>query len=351
MTTASIPRTIGPDNAPTAPRVRVPRALIALGICLALVAISVVLSVAFGARQVSWEEIFVGLFGEPSSLGEIAVHERVPRTVFALIAGAALSVSGALMQAITRNPIADPGVLGINTGSSLFVVVGIVFFGIVTIDQYIWLAIIGGAATAVFVYVIGSVGPGGTTPIKLALAGVATAAALTSIITAIVLPRPNAMDTYRFWQIGSAGRGDWDNMLTIAPFLIAGALIALLSVGALNALALGDEAATGLGVNVTLTRAAVAVAGVLLCTSITAVAGPIGFVGLMVPHVIRMLVGPDQRWLLPLSALGGAALLTFADTLGRVLGRPSEINVSILTAILGAPILIFIARQAKVREL
>lgn len=349
MSITALERVVDPDTA--APCARVPRALLALGTCLALLALAILLSLAFGARPVTLAEILVGLFGEPTGLGEISVRERVPRTVFALIAGAALSVSGALMQAITRNPIADPGVLGINTGSSLFVVIGIVFFGITTIDQYIWLAILGGTLTAAFVYVIGSVGPGGVTPVKLALAGVATAAALSSIITAIVLPRPNAMDTYRFWQIGSVGRGDWDSLLTITPFLLVGSVIALLSVSALNALALGDEAATGLGVHVMRTRAAVALAGVLLCTSITAVAGPIGFVGLMVPHAIRMLIGPDQRWLLPLSALGGAALLTYADTLGRVLGRPSEINVSILTAIVGAPILILIARRAKVREL
>lgn len=350
MTHTTIARVFAPDTTIKAPRVRVTRAIIALATCLALVALAVIVSVAFGARPVSLSEILVGLFGEPTGLGEISVHERVPRTVFALVAGAALSVSGTLMQAVTRNPIADPGVLGINTGSSLFVVIGIVFLGITTIDQYIWFALLGGGLTAAFVYVVSSIGPGGTTPVKLALAGVATAASLTSIITAIVLPRQDAMDTYRFWQIGSAGRGEWESMLTIAPFLLVGAVITVCSVGSLNALALGDDAATGLGVNVTRTRLTVALAGVLLCTSITAVAGPIGFVGLMVPHVIRMLVGPDQRWLLPLSALGGAALLTFADTIGRVIGRPSEINVSILTAIVGAPILILIARRAKVRE-
>ncbi|MGO1545045.1 MAG: FecCD family ABC transporter permease [Gulosibacter sp.] len=351
MTAVASTGTSVPDAPADAPRAKVPKAILVLGTLVVLVVVSILVSVAFGARPVTFAEIYVGLFGDATSIGELAVQERVPRTVFALIAGAALSVSGVLMQAITRNPIADPGVLGINTGASLLVVIGIVYFGITTIDQYIWLALLGGALTAVFVYVIGSVGPGGTTPIKLALAGVATAAALTSVITAIVLPRQDAMDTYRFWQIGSAGRGEWEAMLTVAPFLVVGVIITVLSIGALNALALGDETATGLGVNVGFTRISVAIAGVLLCTSVTAVAGPIGFVGLMVPHVVRMLIGPDQRWLIPLSALGGAVLLTFADTLGRVIGRPSEINVSIITAILGAPILILIARRAKVREL
>ena len=332
-------------------RHRLSRCLIALVILVALIAFAIICSVAFGARIVSVGEILDGLRGSTDDLGAAVVGERLPRTATALIAGAALGVSGALMQAITRNPIADPGILGINTGASLAVLLGIAFLHISTTNQYLWIALVGAALTAVGVYAIGSAGPGGPTPVKLALAGVATTAALSCVISAVMLPRAQGLDDFRYWQVGSVGRADWAALATVAPFLVAAAVIAMLVAGPLNSLALGDEMAVGLGVNVPLTRLAAAGAGVLLCAAVTAVAGPIGFVGLMVPHAVRMLCGPNHYWLLPLSALAGAALLTLADVLGRVISRPSEIAVGVVTAFVGAPILIMIARGAKVREL
>lgn len=318
--------------------------------------VSVVLSLSFGSRPVSGAQVIEGisswLRGEtPTDIGALAVQSRIPRTVLALLAGAALALSGALMQAITRNPLADPGILGVNTGAALAVVVGIAFLGVSSALGFLGLALIGAFVTAFFVYFVGSVGPGGTTPIKLALAGAATTAALASLVSAILIPRQAVMDEFRYWQVGNVARADWETMVAIVPVLIIGILIALLSASSLNALALGDEVAVGLGVHVGRVRIVAAIAGVALCAAVTALAGPIGFVGLMIPHAVRLVSGSDQRWLLPLSALGGAILLTLADTLGRVIGSPGEVEAGIITAFLGAPVLIIIARRTRMKAL
>lgn len=327
-----------------------------LVVALAAVLVSIGLSLSFGSRPVTGDQVVDGisswLRGEsPTDIGALAVQSRIPRTALALLAGAALALSGALMQAITRNPLADPGILGVNTGAALAVVIGIAFLGVSTGFGYLGLALVGAFVTAFFVYFVGSVGPGGTTPIKLALAGAATTAALSSLVSAILLPRRDAMDEFRYWQVGNVGRAEWDTMALIVPVLVLVTVIALLCAGALNALALGDDVAVGLGVHVGRIRLVAAIAGVALCAAVTAIAGPIGFVGLMVPHAVRLVAGPDQRWLLPLSALGGAILLTLADTLGRVLGSPGEVEAGIITAFLGAPVLIIIARRTRMKAL
>jgi len=330
--------------------------VVALVIGLALLVVTVILSLAFGSRPVSVTEVVDGvttwLRGQtPTEIGALAVQSRIPRTALAMLAGAALAISGALMQAITRNPLADPGILGVNTGAALAVVIGIAFFGLADTWGYLSLALIGAGLTAVFVYFVGSVGAGGTTPIKLALAGAATTAALTSLMSAILLPRQNVLDEFRYWQVGNVGRAEWETMAVVAPVLVFGAIVAIFSASALNALAMGDDVATGLGVHVGRIRIVAAIAGVALCAAVTAVAGPIGFVGLMVPHVVRLVSGPDQRWLLPLSAIGGAILLVAADTIGRVIGSPGEVEAGIITAFVGAPVLIVIARRTRMRAL
>ncbi|SHH65732.1 iron complex transport system permease protein [Sporobacter termitidis DSM 10068] len=309
-------------------------------------------SLALGSRNVGLGEIIRALFhADSGGFDTLVVHERIPRTVFSIIAGASLGVSGALMQAVTRNPIADPSILGVNTGASLFVVSGIAFLHIDTAGEYIWLALAGAAVTAVFVYRIGSMGYGGATPIKLALAGAATSAALSSLVGAVLLPRTDVMNAFRFWQVGSVSGATWGGILTVSPFLAAGLLIGLLSAPALNALALGDDMATGLGVRTRMVRIMGAASGVLLCGATTALAGPIGFVGLMIPHAVRLICGTNMLYILPLSALGGAILLTASDIIGRLIGSPGELEAGIVTAFFGAPILILIARRAKVRSL
>lgn len=319
----------------------------AIGIVLCILA-----SLALGSRSIGPKEVVDALIHAGNdSFNALVVRERIPRTVFSIIAGASLGVSGALMQAITRNPIADPSILGVNTGASLFVVSGIAFFHISTAGEYIWFALAGAAITAVFVYKIGSMGSGGATPIKLALAGAATSAALSSLVSAVILPRTEVMNAFRFWQVGSTSGASWEGILTVSPFLAAGLIIGILSAPALNALALGDDVATGLGVKIGMVRIFGALAGVLLCGATTALAGPIGFVGLMIPHTMRLICGPDMKYIVPMSAIGGAILLTVSDVIGRLIGHPGELEAGIVTAFFGAPILILIAMRAKVRSL
>lgn len=347
------------------PSVKIQRLFVAVLVALAVTGAAAACSVAFGARIVTLPEILDGLraAGVPlpgttnassdaaHSVAALAVAERLPRTAIALAVGAALGVSGTLMQAVTRNPIADPGILGINHGAALGVILGMTLWHTSDLRITLWLALAGAFTTAFFVYLIGSLGPGGTTPIKLALAGVATTALLSSLVTAIRLPQDQALDEFRYWHTGSLGRGSWDTLGTVAPLLGVALLVGILCARALNSLALGDEAATALGVNVARTRIIAVSAGVALCAAATAVAGPISFVGLMVPHTLRALWGQDMRLILPLSAFGGAALLTFADVAGRIIGRPNEVAVGIITAFIGAPILIAIVRATKVRDL
>ncbi|NEA23587.1 iron chelate uptake ABC transporter family permease subunit [Actinomadura bangladeshensis] len=344
---------VAADRAPDAALVRRParvRLLWLLVTVLVLAALMVV-SVAFGSRDVAWSDVWAALGGADGTLEEAAVAKRIPRTLLAVAIGAALGLSGCVMQGVTRNPLADPGILGVNMGASLSVVTAVAFFGLTSPTGYIWVAMAGAAASAVFVYTVGSLGRGGATPFKLALAGAATSAAFASLVSAVVLPRNDIAGGFRLWQIGGVGGASYERIGQVLPFLAAGCAISLLCARSLNSLALGDEIAAGLGERVALIRGIAALGAVVLCGSATAVAGPIAFVGLIVPHACRLLAGVDHRWLLPLSALTGAALLTAADVVGRVVARPSDIEVGIVTALIGAPFFIQIVRRQKVREL
>ncbi|MEK8130582.1 iron ABC transporter permease [Paenibacillus filicis] len=319
---------------------------------IVLLVVCAAASLMLGSRGIGFTEMMDGLFRpEVDSYEANIVRKRISRTVFSLCCGAALGVSGALMQSVTRNPIADPSILGVNTGAALFVVTGMAFLNVSSAGSSIWLALVGAGGTAVFVYGIGSMGRGGATPIKLVLAGAATSAALSSMVAAIMLPRAYVMDQFRFWQVGSVGSGSWGAIATIAPFLILGLLIAIVTAPALNALALGDEAAAGLGVRTGVLRLIAAFAGVILCGATTALAGPIGFVGLLATHVMRLILGPDLRYVIPMSGISGALILTISDVCGRVIGRPGELEVGVVTAFIGAPILILLAIRSKVRSL
>ncbi len=343
--------------ATTSERLRRSTTLRTFWLLLAVVVLIVVmaLSTAVGSRSVGLSDILAAYWstagGPVEGYDQAAVATRIPRTVLAVVAGAALGVTGAVMQGVTRNPLADPGILGVNTGAALAVVLGMAYLSLSTATQQIWVAMAGAAVTAVFVYVIGSLGHGGATPLKLALAGSATAAALTSFISAVMLTRTDLVDQARDWQIGGVGGGTWESVRLVAPFLVVGFLVCLLSARGLNSLALGDELAAGLGERVAVTRAAAALGAVILCGAVTAVTGPVGFVGLVVPHACRLLVGVDHRWLIPFAAVSGAALLVAADILGRLVARPAELEVGILTALIGAPVFIAIVRRQKVRAL
>ncbi|WP_229068942.1 iron ABC transporter permease [Actinoplanes sp. DH11] len=339
----------GPDVAAVRRPARVRLAwLLAVVAILALVMLA---SVAFGSRIVGLADITAALGGANDTLDQAAVAKRLPRTVLAALVGAALGLSGAVMQGVTRNPLADPGILGVNMGAMLAIALALVTVGLSTATEYIWVAIAGAGVSALFVYAVGSLGRGGATPLKIALAGAATSAALASLVVAVVLPRGDITDSFRSWQVGGVGGATWDSIGHIAPFLLAGLVICLLCARPLNSLALGDELAAGLGERVAVARGIAALGAVVLCGAATAIAGPIAFVGLLVPHACRLLIGLDHRWLLPFSALTGAILLTFADVVGRVVNRPDEIEAGIITALIGAPFFISIVRRQKVREL
>ncbi|WP_394358258.1 FecCD family ABC transporter permease [Leucobacter tenebrionis] len=321
---------------------------------LLLVALVVLLgaaSVAIGARDVSAGDILGALQGSSDTVGESAVLKRLPRTVLAALVGAALAVAGTAMQAVTRNPLAEPGIMGVSSGAALAVVASISFLGMHRPFALMGVAIGGATLAALFVYTVGSLGSGGATPYKLALAGAASAAAFISLTNAIMLPRVDLLRTFQFWRVGSVGGASWESIAVALPFFAVGALICAWTARGMNSLALGDALATGLGEHVLRTRALAACGAVVLCGAATAVAGPIGFVGLLVPHLCRSVMGPDHRWLIPCSALAGAALLLAADVIGRVLARPEELEVGVVTAFLGAPFLIWIVRRQRVREL
>ncbi|TDC48898.1 iron ABC transporter permease [Actinomadura sp. KC345] len=341
------------ERAPDAALVRRPARVRVLWLLAtaAVLAAAMVASVVLGSRDVAWSDVWAALGGADGTLEQAAVAKRIPRTLLAVVIGAALGVSGCAMQGVTRNPLADPGILGINMGASLAVVTAVAFFGLVSPTGYVWVAMAGAAVSAVFVYAVGSLGRGGATPLKLALAGAATSAAFTSLVSGVVLPRNDIAGGFRLWQIGGVGGASYERIGHVLPFLAVGFALCLLSARALNSLALGDEIAAGLGERVAVIRTVAALGSVVLCGAATAVTGPIGFVGLVVPHACRMLAGVDHRWLLPFCALAGGALLTGADVVGRVVASPSDVEVGIVTALIGAPFFIHIVRRYKVREL
>jgi iron complex transport system permease protein len=318
-----------------------------------LLAIATFASIAFGSKPMQFGTVFDALFHYNSALNDhlIVRSLRVPRTIVGLLVGAALGLSGAVMQGVARNPLADPGILGVEAGAALFVVVAIHSFGVVTLLGYVWFAFAGAAIASVVVYTVGSLGREGATPVKLALAGAAITTFLGSITTAILLFDVTTLDQFRFWAVGSLAGRDGRIATQMAPFIVVGAVMALMSGKLLNALALGDDVARSLGQRVGLARLFSAGAIVLLVGGATAAAGPIAFVGLTVPHVARAITGPNYRWVLPYSMVLAPVLLLTADVIGRVVARPGEVQVGIITALIGAPFFVALVRRRKLAEL
>ncbi len=319
---------------------------------LVALALAVVLSLMIGANPIPPSALWDALNGRGDAETSFVLFElRIPRTAVGLIAGAALGVAGALIQAFTRNPLADPGILGVNAGAALAVALGVAFFGLRDASEFIWLAFLGALVVTVAVYLVGSSGRGAADPLRLTLAGVALGAVLSGITTGLTLSDPEAFDSMRSWNAGSLlGRG-FDVLLPILPFLLFGLVIALGLTAGLNAVGLGDDIARAQGANVLGIRIGVIVAVTLLAGGATALAGPISFVGLMVPHVIRWTFGVDQRLIIPLSAVLAPVVVLLSDVLGRVIIAPAEVPVGIVTALVGAPVLIALARRRKASSL
>lgn len=276
---------------------------------------------------------------------------RVPRTVIGVAVGSALGVAGALMQGLTRNPLADPGLLGVTAGASFAVVIAIWAFSLSGVNTLVWFAFGGAAVASVVVYALGSVGRGGATPVRLALAGAAMNALLFALTRAVTLLDEATLDQFRFWAVGSLAGRSSEIAVDLVPFMAAGMGLALLVSRRLNAMALGDEMARALGVGMASTRLLTGLAVTLLCGTAVAAAGPIAFIGLVVPHVVRAWFGPDQRWLIPAAGLAGPTMLLFCDVVGRVVARPGEVQVGVMTAAIGGPAFVFLVRRNRMAQL
>jgi iron complex transport system permease protein len=299
-------------------------------------------SVLVGSRMVTP----TALWGS-SGVEHAIAAARVPRTLIDLAVGAALGLAGACMQGMTRNPLADPGILGINAGASFAMVLAMAVFDVSALSGYVWFAFVGAAVAMVLVHAIASFGRDGATPAKLAIAGAALTAALASWTSGVLLTSRQTFESFRFWQVGTTGGRGYDVLLTVLPFLVAGGLVALLSARRLNALALGDDLARGLGRRTSVDRVVLGLAVVLLAGAATALVGPIAFVGLVAPHGVRALVGADYHLVLPLSAAFGAALTTVADTVGRIVLPPTEVQVGIMAAVIGVPVFLVLIRRGR----
>jgi iron complex transport system permease protein len=324
----------------------------AAGLLLALggVLIVAMLSLRIGSLGIETRDAWNALFHyDPTNYDELVVRTlRLPRTVIALAVGAGLAVAGTTSQAVTRNPLADPAILGVSSGAGFAVVLVVFYLGLTATSQYVWFAFVGALLASGLVFAVASAGRGGATPVKLALAGVVISSLLAAWTSALLLLDEATMDVVRFWLAGSVAGRDLGVFWAVAPFLLGGTLLCLFLGNQLNVMSLGEETARALGMNTARTRLIAAGLVVAITGAAVAAAGPIAFVGLATPHVVRSVVGPDYRWVLPYSALVGAIFLTGADVLGRVVAKPGEVQVGIVTAIVGAPFLIYLARRRSV---
>ncbi len=323
------------------------RALLLPGLllCSALLGLCLVWSITLGAADIAPRTVFDAIIAPDGSFQHLIIQTvRLPRVLAGVVVGAALAVAGAIMQGLTRNPLADAGILGINSGAAFAVVLAVFLLGDLPLSSYAWFAFIGAAVASVLVYALGSLGRGGATPLKLTLAGVILTAFISSFTTAILLSDQDTLDRIRFWTAGTLAGRDMPLLAQTAPYIFVGLVGALLISRQITTISLGDDIAKGLGQNTGWVKLVAAVVVVLLSGGAVALAGPIGFVGLVIPHIVRFIVGVDYRWVIPYSAVFGALLVTVADVGARVLIRPQELPTGVIMAVLGAPFFIWLAR-------
>ena len=344
MTDLALRRPVGPGTKTVSgPRRRVIGLVVALAVLLGLV----VASMLIGSTTIPPTVVWDALFHPTKDIDQFAIRDfRLPRTIVGLVVGTALGVAGALIQALTRNPLADPGILGVNAGATFAVTVAVGVLGVRDVQSYMWFAFAGALIVTLVVLALGSTRRG-QSPVTTVLAGVCVTLVLNGAGQALELTNPDAFDAMRSWNAGSIVSRPLDLLWPTLPFFAIALILVFAVSGSLNAMALGDELAAAQGVRLVRTRILAIIALTLLAGGATAIAGPIGFVGLMVPHVARWFVGPDQRWIFAYSVLLAPSLLLASDILGRVVMRPGEIPVGIVTAFVGAPVLIALVRQKK----
>lgn len=315
-----------------------------------MVALAALMSLRFGSLELTTSDAWNAVFNYDAEVYEqVIVRElRVPRTLIALAVGGALAIAGTVMQGVTRNPLAGPSILGVSAGASFGVTTAIYLLGISTPAQFVWFAFPGAAIASIVVFTVASAGRGGATPVRLALSGVVVSALLSAWTSTLLLLSEETMDLVRFWSVGSVAGRSLDVLWDVLPIMAPAAIACLFLGHQLNVLSMGDESARGLGMNTTRVRLISSALVVILTGAAVSVAGPIGFVGLATPHIARSIVGADYRWVLPYSLLLGSLLLVLADTAGRLLTRPSEIQVGVVMAFIGAPFLIALARRKSV---
>ncbi|MEV7190862.1 iron ABC transporter permease [Streptomyces sp. NPDC093510] len=329
-------------------RVPVGRAAVMTAGVLALL-LAVLFSLTVGARAIAPSAVFDALLHDGHGESAEVIREmRVPRTVIGVLVGASLALAGTVLQGMTRNPIADPGILGISQGASVGVVLAIAYAGVHTLTGYVWWAFAGAGIASVAVYAIAAGGRGGATPVKLALGGAAINALLVSVTTAVLTTKASALDEFRFWQVGSLSGRDSEVVGQIWPFLLVGLVLVLAVARGLDALALGEDVAKGLGQNIAAVRIVGGIGATVLTGAGVAAAGPIAFIGLAVPHIARALIGSDHRWVLPLAAVLGPVMLLVSDTVGRIVFPPSEVPAGVMTALIGVPFLVTLVRRKAV---
>lgn len=303
-------------------------------------------SIVYGYTDTTWK-MAIDAFTDFNGTNEHIVIQsvRLPRALIASAIGASLAISGVLMQTLTKNPLASPDIFGVNAGAGLAVVTGVTVFGISNLQVFTWLSFIGAAIAAISIYMIGSMGRGGLTPMKLTLAGAAMTAMVASLTQGLLVSNEALLDQVLFWLAGSVSGRSLDNLIAVLPYLVVGWGLALIMSGKMNVLSMGEDVAKGLGLNIVFLKLVLGLAIILLAGGSVAVAGPIGFIGIVVPHLTRSIVGIDHRWLIPFSGLFGAVLLIAADVISRYILMPREVPVGVMTAIIGTPFFIYIARK------
>lgn len=332
------------------PRTRL--GVICFVVSLMLLVVLALCSIAIGSRPVPLSEV-IAVLGDPGASGVAAeaVRLRIPRMVLGVLAGMALASAGTLMQGMTRNPLADPSILGLNGGAAFAIVLSMATVGLSAPIQYVWVGMLGSCIAALGVWALGSLGAKGPSPLKMTLAGAVVAAMLSSLTSAVLLPRIDVISSFRFWQVGGLSGARFSLIVPLLPLFVIGEVMAAWCLPGLNALAMGDDLARGLGSRVRLVRMGAWGASVILSATTTALAGPIGFVGLVVPHAARLIVGSNYKRIFALSLVFGPILLLASDLIGRVLTRPTDVEVGIVTALIGAPCFIVLARRRNLQQI